>query len=56
MLLIPEPPSLALTQDETEHLRNKIAQLKADLKTSKITNSKSQKALEDKVISLTLGL
>ena len=51
MLLIPEPPSLALKQDETEHLRNEIAQLKADLKTSKITNSKSQKALKDKVIS-----
>ena len=56
MLLIPEPQSLALTQAKTEYLRNEIAQLKADLKTSKITNSKSQKALEDKVISLTSGL
>ena len=36
---------------ETEYLRNKIAQLEADLKKKKIDHSKSQKALEDKVIS-----
>ena len=47
MLLIPEPQSLALTQAKTEYLRNEIAQLKADLKTSKITNSKSHKVISE---------
>ena len=51
MLLILKPPLLVITQDETEYLRNEVAQLKAELKKKKIDHSKSQKALEDKVIS-----
>ena len=51
MLLTLKTPLLAITQDELEYLRTKIAQLKAEKKKRKIDLSKSQKVQENKVIS-----